>query len=320
MMNPEEVPIGIRSETNEPIMPTEPEVNDIMTSNMKDEQEVSSQKKQESLPLEALDISRYHLDDSGVHKDSKAEDQASAEESQADPSHPEDEATRRETQDQDGDKEDESSSTLHDSSEAEEQQSAEGEEDEENLYLLSAGIENAVAAWNENSSRHESADAFKNGFVLPVLMLLEFDVFDPDSVIPFKNGKGYHIKTETQDYLLLLDEHEEIENAEEAKTFLLLDKDGYAMGVGESVLERGELHELAASKYIGYFRNMGRPAQDIVKILKISDSERMKITKALQSVLEESDEIIARISERLGRSQGHIPFVDIKIRRVLSDL
>lgn len=282
------------------------EISDSEKANDKDSS-VHSKKNQGHLPLEEeIDITRYDLDLSESSEEESAETNTSVL--------------------NDAGNEEESANVIQtktEETESESQESDSSDDAEGDSYLFTAGIENALASWEEKSSRHEAVDAFKNGFVLPFLMILEFDVFDPDSVIPFRNGMGYKISTETQNYDLLLQEEDDTdaETEEKNRPFLILERNAYAMGVGNSVLERGKLANLAKSRYVGFYRNMGRPAEDMLKILNITDEEEESIYSAIKAILgEKSDELIEEIRSRGSSGFNRIPFLDAKIRRLIKEM
>lgn len=169
---------------------------------------------------------------------------------------------------------------------------------------LSDKLEKLFAGWEEKSSRHEGLEAFKNGYALPFLMELGYDIFNVDHVAPLESGGGYVINNGNGRFLLSL-KYETLTDINDDDVFLHLTRDAFTIGTSKIEYISGRLKDLGSLYLIEHFKAENLDVMILKNIEETYSHDQEKITAALIDIItSENSPIIGLIAERMTDTSG----------------
>lgn len=169
---------------------------------------------------------------------------------------------------------------------------------------ISRNLEKLFAGWEEKSSRHENLEAFKNGYALPFLMELGYDIFNVDHVAPLESGGGYVINNGSGRFLLSL-KYETLTDINDDDVFLHLTRDAFTIGTSKIEYISGQLKDLASLYLIEHFKADNLDVMILKNIEETYSHDQEKITTALIDIItSENSPIIGLIAERMTDASG----------------
>jgi len=165
--------------------------------------------------------------------------------------------------------------------------------------LVSKKLDKLFVDWEEKSARHESLEAFKNGYALPFLMELGYDIFNVDHVSPLDNGGGYIINNGSGRFFLSLN-YKTLEDMKEGDIFLHITRDAFTIGTSTIEYISGRLKDLGSLYLIEHFKAANLNVRTLKDIEENYGHDQEMITAALVDIITSEDSpVIKLIADRL---------------------